>query len=168
MEPFVGEIRLFPWNWAPRNWAVCNGVLLPIAQYSALFSLLGTMYGGNGVTNFALPDLRGRSPIHRSNVYSQGEMDGVEQVTLTIATMPAHQHAFLGTSGTANQKPPGGGTLATDTIATDNFYAADTNPLAISPASVGPAGGSQPHNNMQPYLVMNYCIAIQGIFPSRN
>lgn len=166
--PYLGEIRLFSWNWPPRQWAICDGSLLSIAQYSALFSLLGTMYGGNGVQNFALPDLRGRTPIHRSSTYSQGEIDGSETVTLTIATMPAHQHTFYGTSATANQKGPTSAVLTADSVAGDNFYAPDTNPQAISPSSIGPAGGNQPHMNMQPYLVMNYCIALAGIYPSRN
>jgi len=168
MDPFLGEIRLFPWNWAPRGWALCDGSLLPISQYSALFSLLGTMYGGNGTTNFALPDLRGRTPIHRSAIYSQGEIDGQENVTLTIATMAAHQHTFYGTSATANAKAPTGHTLTTDSVAGDAFYAPDTNPLGISTQSIGPAGGNMPHNNMQPYLVMNYCIAMTGIYPPRS
>jgi microcystin-dependent protein len=168
MQPYLGEIRLFPWNWAPRNWALCNGAIMSITQNTALFSLLGTMYGGNGQTTFGLPDLRGRAPIHRSSTYSQGEMDGTEQVTLTLATMAAHQHAFLGTSATANKKQPVGNTLTTDSISGDSFYAPDTNPLGISGQSISPIGGNQPHNNQQPFLVMNYCIAVNGVFPSRN
>jgi microcystin-dependent protein len=168
MQPYIGEIRLFPWNWAPRQWALCNGAIMSIQQNTALFSLLGTMYGGNGQTTFALPDLQGRTPVHRGGAYSQGEMDGEEQVTLTLATLPMHQHAFLGTSAAANKKLPTGNSLTTDSIAGDNFYAVDTNPLAINPQSIGPAGGNQSHANMQPFLVMNYCIAILGVFPSRN
>jgi microcystin-dependent protein len=168
MQPYLGEIRLFPWNWAPRQWALCNGAILSIQQNTALFSLLGTMYGGNGSTTFGLPDLQGRTPVHRGGVYSQGEVDGEEQVTVTLATMPMHQHTFFGTSAAANQKPATGHTLTTDSVAGDNFYQTDTNPLAINPACIGPAGGNMPHSNLQPFLVMNYCIAINGIFPSRN
>jgi microcystin-dependent protein len=167
MQPYLGEIRLLPWNWAPRGWGLCNGAILPISQYTALFSLLGTMYGGNGQTNFALPNLQGRTPIHRSSIYSQGEMDGEENVTLTLATMAMHQHAFVGTSATATSKTAVG-TFGTDTSAPASYYAVDTNPLAISPASIGVTGGNMPHDNMQPYLVMSYCIAMLGVFPSRN
>jgi microcystin-dependent protein len=168
MQPYIGEIRLFPWNWAPRNWALCNGAILSIQQYTALFSLLGTMYGGNGTTTFALPNLQGRSPVHRGGNYSQGEIEGEEQVTITLATMAMHQHTFFGTSAAASAKAPPGHTLTTDSVAGDNFYAPDTTPLAINPLSIGTTGGGQPHTNMQPYLVMNYCIATYGIFPSRN
>jgi microcystin-dependent protein len=125
------------------------------------------MYGGNGQTTFGLPDLRGRTPIHTSNIYSQGEMDGQEIATLTMATMPSHQHAFFGTSSTAGSKTATGA-LGTDTSAPISFYAPDAVPLSISPSSIGPAGGNQPHANMQPYLVLNYCIAVYGVFPSRN
>jgi microcystin-dependent protein len=168
MEPYLGEIRLFPWSWAPRGWMLCNGAILSIQQNTALFSLLGTMYGGNGSTTFALPDLQGRASIHRGTGYVQGETDGEEQVTLTLATMPAHQHGFVGTSATADKKIPTSNTLATDTSATADYYAPDTTPLTISPQTIAPTGGSQPHANMQPFLVLNYCIAANGIFPSRN
>lgn len=167
MQPYIGEIRLFPWNWAPRNWALCNGAILSIQQNSALFSLLGTMYGGNGQTTFALPNLQGRTPVHRGGNYSQGETEGEEQVTISLATMPAHQHAFYGTS-TTGTSTDAVGVLGTDSSSAGAFYAADTTPLTISPQSIGANGGGQAHNNMQPYLVMNYCIAIYGIFPSRN
>ena len=168
MQPYIGEIRLFPWNWAPRNWALCNGAILSIQQNTALFSLLGTMYGGNGSTTFALPNLQGRTPVHRGGNYSQGEIEGEENVTITLATMAMHQHTFFGTSAAASAKPPAGHTLTKDSIAGDNFYALDTTPLALDPVSIGTAGGGQSHSNMQPFLVMNYCIAIYGIFPSRN
>ena len=168
MEPFIGEIRLFPWNWAPRGWALCNGAILPISQNTALFSLLGTLYGGNGQTTFALPNLQGRTPIHRSLTYQQGETDGQEEVTITIATMANHNHAFFGTSATADAKAPTGATLTTDSAAGDAFYQTDTKPLAINPQSIATAGGNSPHQNMQPYLVLNYCIATTGLYPSRN
>jgi microcystin-dependent protein len=165
--PFLGELRLFPMNWAPRGWALCNGALLPINQFSALFSLLGTMYGGNGQTNFALPDLRGRAAIHRNSNYIQGEPDGVEQVTLTSPTMPMHSHAFLGTSATADQLRPQG-VVGTDPTQIADYLAPDTTPFQLSPNAITGAGGSLPHNNMQPYLVLNYAIAMQGFYPSRN
>lgn len=164
MDPFIGEIRMFSWDWAPRGWALCEGQLLNITQYTALFALLGTQYGGDGRTTFALPDLRGRAPIHFGPDHTQGEMDGVEAVMLTTASMPAHPHSFLGTSSTASKKTPAG-VIGTDTSATANFMAPDTAPLTISPVSLAPVGGNQPHENMQPFLVMNYCIALAGVFP---
>jgi microcystin-dependent protein len=167
MQPFIGEIRLFPWNWAPRGWALCDGSILAIQQNTALFSLIGTMYGGNGQTTFGLPDMRGRVPVHYGPTFTQGEMDGQEEVTLTIGTMPGHNHQFLGTSAVANQKQPQG-VLGKDTSATADYYAPDTTPLTISPNSIAQAGGNSQHQNMQPYLVLNYCIAVFGIFPSRN
>ena len=169
MDPFMGEIRLFPWDWAPRGWMLCSGQLLSIAQNSALFALLGTTYGGDGRTTFALPDLRGRVPIDRSSAEPQGARDGVENVTLTAATMPQHSHAMIGTSTVATLKAPTGHAFANDTSPAADFYAAATNPLTtLSPNTIAVTGGTQPHNNMQPFLVLNYCIAMQGIFPSRN
>ena len=170
MDPFLGEIRLFPWEWPPRGWLLCAGLLLSIQQNSALFALLGTTYGGNGTTTFALPDLRGRVPIDRSSQEPQGARDGTETVTLTIATMPAHTHALTGTSTVATVKTPTGHALANDTSPAADFYAAATgNPLTtLSPNSIGVGGGNQPHDNMQPFLVLNYCIANSGLFPSRN
>lgn len=165
--PFVGEIRLFPWNWPPRFWALCTGSLLPIAQNQALFALLGTMYGGNGVQNFALPDLRSRTGIHRSGTYVQGETDGTETVTLSLPTMPMHNHNLLGTSSAGDQAVPQG-VIGTDTSAGTDFLAADTTPFQLAPNAITPAGSGFPHNNLQPYLTLNYSIAVQGIFPSRN
>jgi microcystin-dependent protein len=170
MDPFLGEIRLFPWEWPPRGWLLCAGQLLPIQQNSALFALLGTTYGGNGTTNFALPDLRSRVPIDRSIQEPQGARDGTETVTLTNATMPTHTHALIGTSTVATLKGPAAHALANDTSPAADFYAAAAgNPLTpLSPNSVSVGGGNQPHDNMQPFLVLNYCIANSGIFPSRN
>ena len=170
MEPFIGEIRLFPWEWNPRGWMLCAGQLLSVPQYSALFALLGTTYGGNGTTTFALPDLRGRVPIDRSSAEPQGTRDGTETVTITNATMPIHTHAMIGTSTVATLKAPPGHALANDTSPAADFYAAVAgNPVTpLSPNSIGIAGGNQPHDNMQPFLVLNYCIATTGIFPSRN
>lgn len=172
MTPFVGEVKIFPWDWPPRGWALCSGQLMAISQNQALFALIGTMYGGDGRTTFALPDLRGRTAIDRSPQEPQGAIDGTEQVTITIGTMPTHTHALIGTSAAAAQKSPGSpvaGTFGTDNSPASDFYAADTNPLvSLAPATIGQTGGSQPHNNMQPYLVLNYCIALTGAFPSRN
>ncbi|WP_404366781.1 phage tail protein [Sphingomonas sp. MMS24-J45] len=170
MDPYLGEIRLFPWEWAPKGWALCAGQLLSVNQFQALFALLGTTYGGNGTTNFALPDLRGRVAIDRSTQEPQGTRDGTEMVTLTSATMPSHTHALIGTSTTATLKAPTGNALANDTSPATDFYApASGNPLTpLSPTAIGLTGGTQAHNNMQPFLVLNYCIATSGIFPSRN
>lgn len=170
MDQFLGEIRLFPWNWAPVGWHLCDGTIFPISQYTALFALLGTQYGGNGQTTFALPDLRGRVPIHMGPVYQQGETDGQEQVTLTISNMPAHPHTLLGTSqpGTSAPIPASNAVLSKIGNATDFHYAPDTTAVSLIPASVQSLGGGQPHDNMQPYLVLNFCIAMTGYFPSRN
>jgi microcystin-dependent protein len=166
-QPFIGEIRLFGFNFAPRGWAPCQGQLLSIAQNTALFALLGTMYGGNGQTTFALPDLRGRFPMSFGQGAgltnrTQGEMSGTETVTLTQGQMPPHNHPLRSTnqpSGTtrpAGNYPAGGGAYA---AAADGTMAPDV---------VNVAGGGQPHDNIPPYLVLNYCIALEGIFPSRN
>lgn len=164
--PFIGEIRLFPWDWPPRGWALCQGQLLPIAQSTALFSLLGTTYGGNGTSTFGLPDLRGRVPNHQGGNYIIGEMAGQENVTLLITQLPSHQHALMATTTTGTANPPVGNLLAQPTAAR---YASDaSNLVTMNPASIQPAGGSQGHNNMQPYLALSYCIALSGLFPSRN
>jgi microcystin-dependent protein len=166
-EPFIGEIQIFAFNFAPRGWAMCNGQILPIAQNQALFSLLGTTYGGNGQTTFALPDLRGRVPLHTGNSsYQLGERAGTEAETLTTQALPPHSHSVnaAARAGTA-------------TAAVGNFPAqlpagrtifSNSGPSQMNPAAVGPAGGSQPHSNIQPYSVLNFCIALVGIFPSRN
>lgn len=164
-EPFIGEVKLFALNFAPRGWALCNGQLLPINQNQALFSILGNTYGGNGVTTFALPDLRGRTPMHVGNGITLGQSAGEENHTLTTNEMPAHVHLVSGANVDATEKLAGG-----------NIWASSAN-LPFSPgpvntvmnaSSMGSAGGSQPHSNMQPYLALNYCIAIEGLFPSRN
>lgn len=169
-EPFIGQIKLFGFNFNPRFHAFCNGQLLPINQNQALFSLLGTMYGGNGTTNFGLPNLQGRAALHfgqgpgLSN-YTQGQTSGEENHTLTQAEMPAHNHPALSSANTADQTyppnnlPANGGTAPAFSNAVGGVMNAGT---------IANAGGSQGHNNMQPYLVLNYCIALTGIFPSRN
>ena len=175
-EPFLAEIIMFAGNFAPRGWAFCQGQILSIAQNTALFSLLGTTYGGNGQTTYALPDLRGRVPVGTgqgpglANV-SLGEVSGESAHSLIITEMPAHNHQAqaAGNSEPGTSSSPGGGTWATST-ARDNMYAATppNSPMAANTVTVGISGGSQPHNNMQPYLGMNFIIAIEGIYPSRN
>ena len=161
--PFLGEVRLCSFNFAPRGWALCYGQSLAINQNQALFSLLGTMYGGNGVTTFALPDLRGRMPMHMGAGYTQGQAAGAVNHTLSIAEMPAHVHPLVGTTDLGNRSSAAGNNPA----AARGHYgpAVDT---ALHPGSVTVVGGSQPHNNMSPYLVLSFAIALQGIFPSRN
>ena len=168
-EPFVGEIKLLGFPFAPRGYATCDGQIMAISQNQALFSLLGIQYGGNGVNTFALPDLRGCAPVHFLNAtLPQASRAGAETVTINPNTMPAHTHALVGTSATANKRPPGGRSFANDTSPNADFYAPSANLVAIAPQTLGQAGQGQAHTNMQPYLVMNYCIALQGIFPSRN
>ncbi len=170
-DPFVAEIRIFPFNFAPRGWAFCDGQLLPLSQNTALFSLLGTTYGGNGQSNFALPDLQGRAPMHPGqgpglSLHDLGETGGSETVTLLQSEIPAHTHAVNATNGPANLQAP-----AADRVlgrATTNVYL-DTPGSLVTLASeaLAPAGGDQPHNNMQPYLTMFFNIALQGVFPPR-
>lgn len=161
-EPFLGEVRLMSFGFAPKGWALCNGQLLPINQNQALFSLLGTTYGGNGQTTFALPNLQGRTPTHM-NPDALGAAQGEENHLLTQGEIPGHTHQLSGTSAAATTLVPAANVLATAT----NLYG---NPPATTllPGTLLPAGGSQPHTNMQPYLVINFCIALQGIFPSQN
>lgn len=166
-EPFLSEIRVMSFGFAPQGWALCDGQLLPINQNQALFSLLGTTYGGNGQTTFALPDLRGRVPIHVGAGHILGERAGEQAHTLSIAELPQHTHILNATSAAATGAVPGGNLLAT-TAATDPLYAGVSNLTAMGAASVSAVGGSQAHPNMQPHLVLSFCIALQGIFPSRN
>ena len=163
-EPFLSEIRIFSFNFAPKGWAQCNGQFLPINQNQALFSLLGTTYGGNGQTTFALPDLRGRAPISFGNGHTLGEKAGSSAVTINQQQMPQHLHFVLGADVAGTTPAAAGGVFAG---ALDVYHTPD-NLVAIRPDSVSSVGGSQPHNNMMPYLVLNFCIALQGIFPSPN
>lgn len=168
-EPFLSEIRIFSFNFPPKGWAFCNGQLLPINQNQALFALLGTTYGGNGQTNFALPNLQGKVPIHNGAGHSLGETAGSSSVTLTIQQLPQHTHPVSATSvqaGAATNAP-----APSRMLAQSNFsaaYGAAGNLQAMAPAQVTSVGGSQPHNNMMPYITANFCIALQGIFPSQN
>ena len=166
-EPFLAEIRIVSFNFAPKGWATCNGQFLPINQNQALFSLLGTTYGGNGQTTFALPDLRARVPMHFGNKHTLGEKAGEQTHTLSISEMPMHLHMLNATSVEGTTAIPGNGvTLA----GSKNYeqYRAATNLTTMQPGSVTNVGGSQAHDNMQPYLVLNFVIALQGIFPSPN
>jgi len=164
--PYIGEIKVVSFNYAPKGWAVCNGQVMAIAQNQALFSVLGTTYGGNGTTTFALPNLQGRAPIHQGNEVTIGQTGGEESHTLTVAEMPGHGHqAFGSTSGPAAGSPAGN-VWATLT-ATQNPYSPTGN-TAMVPAAIKPVGGGQPHPNLQPYLVLTFVIALQGIYPSRN
>jgi microcystin-dependent protein len=170
-EPFIAEIRIFGFNFAPRNWAFCNGQILPIAQNTALFSLVGTMYGGNGQTTFALPDLRARAPMGTGqgpglSPRDVGESGGQEAVTLIASEMPAHNHAVQVNSGNANSQSAAGTFLATE-IGPATMYSSGGG-AGMAAEALGASGGGQPHSNMQPYLTMNFCIALLGIFPSRN
>ncbi|HEX8191835.1 MAG TPA: tail fiber protein [Allosphingosinicella sp.] len=172
-EPFLSEIRMMSFNFAPKGWAQCNGQFLPINQNQALFSLLGTTYGGDGRTTFALPDLRGRVPIHEGSGHTLGEKAGTESVTISQAQMPQHIHFLQGSSANATTPLPTGGVLARGTTAVGgnpiNYYTSNvSNVVTMNPASVTNVGGSQPHNNMMPYLTICFCIALQGIFPSPN
>lgn len=162
--PYLSEIRLFSFNFAPKGWAMCNGQLLPINQNQALFSLLSVTYGGDGRVTFALPDLRGRVPMHWGNGLTQGERGGTEAVTLNILQLPAHTHIPVGSTTVADQASPQNNVWAASAY---TAYAGSPN-IAMSPQAIGAAGGSQPHNNMSPYLALNFCIALQGAFPSHN
>ena len=161
-EPFLAEIRMFSFNFAPRGWALCNGQLLPINQNQALFSLLGTIYGGNGQTTFALPDLRGRVPVDFGDGVSLGQSGGEENHTLLISEIPGHGHTAQASSQTANAATPTANVLAQS----GQIYGPASSLVAMRATSIAPTGGSQPHANMQPFAVLNFAIALQGIFPS--
>ncbi|HJX90798.1 MAG TPA: tail fiber protein [Pyrinomonadaceae bacterium] len=163
-EPFLSEIKILSFNFAPKGWAMCNGQLLPINQNQALFSLLGTTFGGDGRVNFALPDQRGRTPIHVGGGHTLGEKAGEQTHTLTIGELPTHTHSLQATNTNAATNDPTDAVLANSTAS----YHAPTNLTALNPGSVTNSGGSQAHLNMQPYLTLTFCIALQGIFPSPN
>ena len=168
-EPFLSEIRLMSFEFAPKGWALCNGQLLPINQNQALFSLLGTTFGGDGRVNFALPDFRGRTPIHVGSSHTLGERGGEQAHTLSTAELPTHVHTANATSVSADAGTPGGNLLgAVDVTTFGNAYGAAANQSAMAPVMVANSGGGQPHLNMQPFLSISFCIALQGIFPSPN
>ena len=163
-EPFLSEIRIMSFVFAPKGWALCNGQLLPINQNQALFSLLGTTFGGDGRVNFALPDNRARTPIHVGSGHTLGERGGEQAHTLSISEMPTHTHVLQGSAANATVPAPSNGVLA----GASNVYTTSANLSTLHPASVANVGGSQAHLNMQPFLTLSFCIALQGIFPSPN
>lgn len=166
-EPFLSEIRIMSFVFAPKGWALCNGQLLPINQNQALFSLLGTTFGGDGRVNFALPDLRGRVPIHVGSGHTLGERGGEPAHTLSIAELPEHVHVWNASGAAATTNTPNN-TLMLATATGDNAWGPASNLVAMSPSAVTNVGGSQAHLNMQPFLTLSFCIALQGIFPSPN
>jgi microcystin-dependent protein len=171
-NPFVAEIRIFPFNFAPKGWAFCDGQILPLSQNTALFSLLGTTYGGDGKSNFALPNMQGNAPMHPGqgpglSLHDLGETGGEDTVTLLESEIPSHSHGLMAqaTQATAQTPAPTMGLARSRTIA---IYSATTSPVvAMSDNTVAPAGGDQPHNSLQPYLTLNFCIALQGVYPPR-
>lgn len=178
-DPFVGQITLYPYNFAPKGWAICQGQLLPISQYNALFSLIGTFFGGNGTSNFALPDLRGRVPVGfgqspGGSDYIMGEIGGIENVTLLNSEMPIHNHALNATTTQGNDNNPSGNILASPAVGRGSSgssgqpYNPGTPNTTLLPTSLAVAGNNLPHNNVQPSLVLTPCIALIGVFPARN
>jgi microcystin-dependent protein len=170
-DPFVAEIRIFPFNFAPQGWAFCNGQLLPLSQNTALFSLLGTTYGGNGKSNFALPDLQGNAPLGAGqgpglSLRDLGETGGAATVTLLESEIPAHGHTLQGTLDDDDSTSPVGHAYGALSVAYAPGNSPNTVPMA--PEALAPAGGNLPHNNLQPYLTLNFCIALQGVFPPRS
>jgi len=173
VDPFVAEIRIFPFNFAPKGWAWCDGQLLPLSQNTALFSLLGTTYGGDGKSNFALPDLQGRAPMHPGqgpglSLHDLGETGGSETVSLLQSEMPIHTHSLMGVNVAGNRSNPVGNSIARGSAGTVYVAGSPAPPLVnMSDQTVTPAGGDQPHNNLQPYLTFYFCIALQGVYPPR-
>ena len=171
-DPFVAEIRIFPFNFAPKGWAWCDGQLLPLSQNTALFSLLGTTYGGNGKSNFALPDLQGRASMHPGqgpglSLHDLGETGGSETVSLLESEIPSHAHALMAQGVVADSNVPVDNSVARVTGATPYLPPAGAPLISMAGQALAPAGGDQPHNNMQPYLTFYFCIALQGVFPPR-
>lgn len=171
-EPFIGQMMIVGFNFAPRGWATCDGQLMAISQNTALFSLLGTTFGGDGKVTFGLPDMRGRTPLHAGQgpgltLRDLGEEAGTEDCTLINSEMPMHTH-LANANQSANQTLPAGNVWGGDSTGTIALYSNGTPDAVLNPMALGIAGGSQPHNNMQPFLVLNFCIALEGIFPSRS
>ena len=163
-EPYIGEIRMFAGNFAPVGWNFCDGSVLPISDYTALFNLIGTTYGGDGQTTFALPDLRGRLPIHQGSGFVLGGNGGVEQVTLTVPQIPAHTHVATAQSAGGSSSSPAGGVWAGSNA---NQYSSNNSNATMKAGDIGATGGSQPHNNLMPYLCVNFIISLFGIYPSQ-
>ena len=164
-SPYIGEIRMFGGNFAPAGWALCNGALMAISENDALFNLIGTTYGGDGQSTFALPDLQGRAPVHTGSGIVLGQQAGTETVTLTTSQIPVHTHPMLASKDAANQITGAGGVLASP-VSLATYFAAPPD-SALSALAVQPTGGNQPHDNMQPYLAINFIISLFGIFPSQ-
>ena len=169
-DPFVAEIRIFPFGVVPKGWALCDGQLMPTSQNTALFSLLSTTYGGDGVSNFALPDLQARAPMHPGqgpglSLHSLGESGGANAVALQVSEMPAHSHAPMAAPDTALVKLPGSNVSMARSRNANAYQDGVNNLLSMNAAAIGVSGGGQPHNNMQPYVAFNFCIALQGVFP---
>jgi microcystin-dependent protein len=165
-QPYVGEIRMFAGNFAISGWAFCDGALLPISEYETLFTLLGTTYGGDGQSNFGLPDLRGRIPIHAGNNFTLAQNGGAESVTVILSQLPTHTHSFAASSNPGTSPTPSGNFLAATTSTT--YLRQETPTVMMNPASCTQTGGSQPHNNIQTFGALNYIIALYGIFPSQS
>lgn len=163
-QPYVGEIRMFAGNFAPAGWMFCEGQLLPISENETLFQLVGTTYGGDGQSTFALPDMRGRLPIHQGNGFILAETGGAEEITLTVPQIPAHSHSLLASTHVAQDTSPNGKLLGQ--TGSGLVYIQDTADINLSPNAMGPTGGSQPHTNFQPYLCVDFIISLFGIFPS--
>jgi len=163
-QPYVGEIRMFGGNFAPAGWMFCNGQLLPISEYETLFNLIGTTYGGDGQSTFALPDLRGRLPVHMGSGFVRAQIGGAETVTLTTSQMPAHPHTVSATTNSNTASFPGGNFLA----AGPDIYDQNKSGTSSMAPAIGPAGGSQPHDNFQPYLCVSFILSLFGVFPSQS
>jgi microcystin-dependent protein len=163
-SPFIGEIRMFGGNFAPQGWAFCNGALMAIDQNTTLFQLIGTTYGGDGQTTFALPDLQSRIPIHVGPGFALGQSGGLETVTLTTSQIPAHAHVPQGNSSVGNQSSPANGVWAQSTL---DQFSSSAPTVAMASAALGPDGGSQPHDNMMPFLAVNFILSLFGVFPSQ-
>ena len=165
-NPFIGEIRMFAGSFAPAGWAFCDGQLMPIAENDALFTLIGTTYGGDGQETFGLPDLQGRIPMHVGGTHTLGEKGGVETVTLTTSQIPAHTHAALGFGAAGNNQDPTGHIWAGPTTGV-NLYSNIAPIISMAATAIGPTGGSQPHDNMHPYLALSFILSLFGVFPSQ-
>lgn len=166
-QPYVGEIRIFAGNFAPAGWMFCEGQLLPISENETLFNLIGTTYGGDGQSTFALPDLRGRLPLHQGNGFILAETGGAEEITLTVQQIPAHSHPFLCSGNNASTTQPTSNVGGVETIIGVLAYGTDVPRVTLNPQSISTVGGSQPHTNFQPYLCVDFIISLFGIFPSQ-
>lgn len=172
MDPFVAEIRIFPFNFPPKGWAFCDGQLLPLSQNTALFSLLGTTYGGDGKSTFALPDMQGNAPMHPGqgpglSLHDLGETAGSQTVSLLESEIPAHSHGMLAATPPATLNAPAAGRALARSSGGTVYKLGVTPDVTMAPQALAPAGGDQPHNNMMPYLTLNFCIALQGVYPPR-